>query len=254
MRLVSGLAPITCRLVSTAAGRGCRSSLGWGYGRSRRRRRGFLGRCVAGQDGVGGSREGSNLQNVGRAERVLDEARVELDNLLDGVEVGDGDVERILDNQEGNALGAGRGSERAGVLQDLRALQLSLDVGEVDTAGNRGLGAGGGNLGERGRQRCDDGRGLAGRDLEHEGDDGELGGVGNGLVHHVELERVVLVTDVVLRGRVHVELYEAVVCACEAGGAINHDLDGGAEVEEIHRVNIRDIEDWARGCGFDGAI
>jgi hypothetical protein len=53
------------------------------------------------------------------------------------------------------------------------------------------------------------------------------------LVHHVDFERVVFAIDVVLRGRMHVELLELEVGAADGSCAVDDDFDGGAEVLEF---------------------
>lgn len=209
---------------------------------------------VSGHHGLSGTRHGADGEDVGRAKLVLDEACVELDNLLDGVEVGDADGERVLDNEEGHALGAGRGGERARVLDNVRGLDHGEDVGEVNTALNRRTGSWGGNLGESGGQGGDHGGGLSGGDLEHQADDDELGGVGNALVHHVDLERVVFAIDVVLGRRVHMELGELVVDASEAGGAVGDDFECSAQVLEDDFLDVGDGDDGPVGSEGDGTI
>lgn len=90
----------------------------------------------------------------------------------------------------------------------------------------------------------DHGSGVAGGDLEHERDDGELAFVVDTLVHHVDLQGEVFVVDVVLRGGVHVELDEAEVGARVAGCTVDDDFDGRSEVLEDY-FRVGDVEDGA---------
>ncbi len=199
------------------------------------------------------TRHSTDIEHVGLAKRILDEARVELDNLLDGVEVGDGNSERLLDDEESDAFGAGRCREGAAVLLDVRGGERGNDVAEVDARGDFGAGAGFGDGGERGRERRDDGGGVAGGDFEHECDDGEAAFVVDALVHHVDFEGEVFVVDVVLRGRVHVELDEAVVGAGEAGCAVDDDFDCRSEVLEDY-AGVGDVHDGSAAGSGDGGI
>lgn len=54
-----------------------------------------------------------------RTQGILNIPRVELDNALDAVEVGNTDVERVLHDQKGDAFGARGRGQRAGVLEDV---------------------------------------------------------------------------------------------------------------------------------------
>jgi len=91
--------------------------------------------------GAGGTRQCANLKYVGGSKVSLDKAGVELDNALDRVKVSDADVKRVLDDHEGDALGARGRGQRSRVLEHLRGLDLSGDIGEVNAAGDGDLGA-----------------------------------------------------------------------------------------------------------------
>jgi hypothetical protein len=62
------------------------------------------------------------------------------------------------------------------------------------------------------------------------------------LVDHVDLERVVLSVDVVLRWGVHVELDELEVCTGNSCGTVDDDLNGSAQVLELNLLfgNVED--------------
>lgn len=128
--------------------------------------------------GVAGGDLSGNADDVLLAEAVLREARVELDDLLDGVEVVDRDLERVLDNHEGHALGAGGSGERAAVLEHIGGRDVRLEPAEVDALLDLGLGERGFDLGERGRDAGDDWVGFSVAELEHESDNGNLSGIG----------------------------------------------------------------------------
>ena len=113
--------------------------------------------------------DGRNLDDVVAAQRVLRQAAVVLDELLDGVVVGDVDLEGSLDGEEGHALGAGGSGKRARVLEDVGGLDGGEDAAEVDAGFDFRLAAGLLDGGEVGGDARDDGvRGL-GAELEHEG-------------------------------------------------------------------------------------
>jgi hypothetical protein len=208
------------------------------------------GRRLHGARRAGATRD---LEHIDASEAVLDVSAVEADDALDGVEIRDADVQRVLDDHEGDALCARRRRQRARVRQHVRGRELGLHVAEVDACGDGCLGAGRADGGERGRQRADDGRRVGGRDLEHERDDGELGVVAHALVHHVHFERVVLAVDVVLRRRVHVELHELEVGAADGGGAVDDDFDGCAEVLEFDFL-LGDRHLWLLCEHTDGGV
>ena len=205
-------------------------------------------------DGACGSSQRSDFKHVCLAERVLDEAGVELDDLLDGVVVCDTDVERVLDDHEGDALAARGGRERAAVLEDIGRLDLGDDVAEVDAALDVSGRAGSGDLGERGRQRRDDGRRVASADLEHEADDGELSGILGALVNAVDLQREVFATEVVLRGCVHVALDQVEGGVADSRGAVDNDFNGGAQVQELHFIGFGDSEFGLDRRRSDGVV
>lgn len=210
---------------------------------------GGVGGRGSGLGGVGGARGGADLEHVVLAKGVLDEAGVELDNLLDGGVVGDADGKGLLDNHEGDALSARRGGEGTGVGEDVRPRNGGDDVAVVDSALDHGGAAGGGDLGEGRREGGDDRRGPAGGDFEHEGNNGQLGVVGDTLVHHVELERVVLAEDVVLGWGVHVELDKLERVVADCGGAVGYDLNGRAQVLEEDLIDLGD-----RDLGLVGSL
>jgi hypothetical protein len=78
----------------------------------------------------------ANSQHVLAAQRILDEARVELDRLLDGVVVLDAEVQRLLDDEERDALCARGCGQRAAVLQDVGRLHARHCLAEVDAGGD----------------------------------------------------------------------------------------------------------------------
>tara|TARA_R110002003_G_scaffold186_3_gene14539 strand:+ start:18456 stop:18743 length:288 start_codon:yes stop_codon:yes gene_type:complete len=82
---------------------------------------------------------------------------------------------------------------------------------------------------------------------------GETGGLTDALVDHVDFEGVVFAVDVVLRGRVHVELDELEFGAEHGGGAIDDDFDGGAEVLKFDFL-LGDVEDGLVGCECDRVV
>jgi hypothetical protein len=174
--------------------------------------------------------------------------------LLDGVVVGNADVERVLDDEEGDALGTRGSGERTRVLEDIRLFDLGNDIGVVDAALDRGGAAWGGDLRQRRGERGDDGRGVTSCDLEHESNDGELRVVGNTLVHHVHLQREVFAQHVVLGWGVHVELDELEVGVANLGGAVGYDFDGRAQVLKFDLVDFRNRELGLSGSKRDGSI
>lgn len=106
------------------------------------------------------------------------EAAVVLDDLLDGVVVGDADIEGRLDGKEGHALGARGCGQRARVLEDVGGVDGGEYAAEVNAVRDRGDSAG---LLDRIKVRSEAGddrvRGIR-ADLEHEGQDDNLGLVG----------------------------------------------------------------------------
>jgi hypothetical protein len=106
--------------------------------------------------GLGSTSKVTDLDHVDLTQAVLDEARVELDDALDAVEVGDANVKRVLDNHEGHALGARGGGQGAGVLENVGGGDLGEHVGEVDAFGDGDLGSGGGDGRHGGCERLDD--------------------------------------------------------------------------------------------------
>ena len=77
----------------------------------------------------------SNVQQVRLAERVLRVARVELDDALERVVRAHVERERLLEHEEGEALRAGRGRERAGVLEEGAGLGRGALARPVETSG-----------------------------------------------------------------------------------------------------------------------
>jgi len=141
------------------------------------RRRGKLRSPDGGRVAGGGGRRASDHDDVLLAQGVLVDAAVELDDLLDGVEVGHVDPEGRLDGQEGHALGARGRGERARVLEDVGRGEVGEHAGEVDASLDGRLAAGlldgfevRGDAGDEGVRRV-------GAELEHQGKDHELGWV-----------------------------------------------------------------------------
>lgn len=85
--------------------------------------------------------DGRHLDDVIRAERILRKTAVVLDELLDGVEIRDVDLERGLDGEESDALGARGGSQRTGVLEDVGGFDDGEDAAEVDAGLDGGVAA-----------------------------------------------------------------------------------------------------------------
>lgn len=69
----------------------------------------------------------------------------------------------------------------------------------------------------------------------------------------MNLEREEFIVDVVLRGRVHVELDKAVVGTGIAGGAVDDNLNGRSEVLKDHWAS-GDVEGGPGRCRSDGGI
>jgi hypothetical protein len=80
-----------------------------------------------------------------------------------------------------------------------------------------------------------------------------VGGLADALVDHVDFEGMVFAVDVVLRGRVHVELDELKFGAEHGGGAIDDDFNGSAEVFEFDFL-LGNVEDGLVGCERDGVV
>ena len=89
---------------------------------------------------------GRHDQQVRLAQLVLRVARVEPDDGLERVVGRDVERQRLLHDQEQDALGARRRCQRARVLEERRGRQLRRQRGEVQRAGF-GDGARGGDLG-----------------------------------------------------------------------------------------------------------
>ena len=94
---------------------------------------------------------------------------------------------------------------------------------------------------------------VAGRDFEHECDNGELAFIVDALVDHVDLQGEVFIIDVVLGGGVHVELDETVVGTGEAGRAVDNDFNCRSEVLEDY-FSRGDVKSGPRGGRGDGGI
>lgn len=110
------------------------------------------------------------LEKVDLAGLVLGVARVELDNVLESTVPGGADVEGLLDNVEGDALVAGRGSERASIAVDVVGVEVADEGAEVESAGGGGLPAVGdvADAGKDGLNRSADSLGVGGGHLKEE--------------------------------------------------------------------------------------
>jgi hypothetical protein len=78
-------------------------------------------------------------------------------------------------------------------------------------------------------------------------------GLTGSLEDEVNLSRVVLAVEVVLRGSVEVELAEAVALGANLGSTAGNDLDGGAKVDERVVVAVGDAEGEG-GASNDGVL
>jgi hypothetical protein len=72
-------------------------------------------------------------------------------------------------------------------------------------------------------------------------------------VDHVNLKRVVLAVDVVLRGSVHVELDQLELGTCHCCGAVDDDFNGGTKVLELDFL-FGNVEGWLLCHDTDGSI
>ena len=124
------------------------------------------------------NRLSADRNDVIASKGVLAEARVVLDKLLNGVVVGNVDLQRGLNGEESHALGAGRGGEGTGVLEDVGGFHDGEDAREVDALLNGDRAAGLLDGVEVGGDASDDGVGGAGAELEHESEDDDLGLIG----------------------------------------------------------------------------
>jgi hypothetical protein len=140
-------------------------SLSLGNSRRRSIRNGGLGNRLGGTELFSSTRDRTDHDQVLLSEGVLAVARVELDDGFDFVEGVDIDVERLLGDEEHDALGAGRRGQGPGVLEQFGGLDMFDEGGEVEGL-DLGLGAGrcdGGEVGlEAGKERV----GGAGCELE----------------------------------------------------------------------------------------
>lgn len=114
------------------------------------------------------------LEEVDLARRVLDVASGEAHGLPHGAEAREVDEERLLDDVPQQVLRTGGHGQGAGVLEDVRPVEVVAELGEVEGGGD-GLEAAGGDLCEVLEDVLEELAALLfGAGLHEEADDGDL--------------------------------------------------------------------------------
>jgi len=127
---------------------------------------------------LSGTSGASNNDQVIGTKAILGVTRVELDDLLEGIERVDIDLERSLGDKEGEALGARRSSQASGILEE-GSVGHMFDQGLEGKTLNLGLGAGGLdslNIGSESGEKVES-LGRVGSDVEEQVNDSNGGGI-----------------------------------------------------------------------------
>jgi hypothetical protein len=196
---------------------------------------------------------GGNRNKVFLTRGVLGETRVELHNLLHGVEGSDVDWEWGLSDEEGDGLGAWWGGQGTGVLEEPVLRDVFGQLREVERSGLSD-GSGGLDLLDVLDGLGQEFSGFTLADVEGDGKDNKGSRSISSLMDHMHLNWEVLLSDSVLRWCMEMELLEAEVLSSKLCCSVDDNLHRRSQVLELSSLYAWEIDDWGLLCVWDRGI